>query len=46
MSHDATSEARSIEAAGWTKQGEAMCTDNPHPVLLFRHIVRNNSKLI
>jgi hypothetical protein len=35
-----------MEAAGWTKQGEAMCTDNPHPVLLFRHIMRNSSQLI
>jgi hypothetical protein len=33
-------------AAGWTKQGEAMCTDNPHPVLLFDHIARYNSQLI
>jgi hypothetical protein len=33
-------------ATGWTKHGEAMCTDNPHPVPLCQHIARYNSQLI
>jgi hypothetical protein len=34
------------QATGWTKHGEAMCTDNPHPVPLSPHIARYNSQLI
>jgi len=33
-------------ATGWTKHGEAMCTDNPHPVPLSPHIARYNSQVI
>jgi hypothetical protein len=33
------------EATGWTKHGEAMCTDNPHPVLLSLHIARYTHNL-
>jgi aspartate/glutamate racemase len=33
------------KAAGWTKHGEAMCTDNPHPVPLSLHIARYTHNL-